>query len=466
MKHFVYKGKRIRAGDQHLVFRFATTSLVLVFLLVLLAFHGKRLILTDWQKVRFLHDGSLQFAITPYLVFSVSTAVGVSLLATCLFYHFNRDRVKQLVHRQKLAKMILENKWYESEQVQHDGLFKDWPSGRTKEKITHFPKMYYRIKDGLIYIHVEITLGKYQDQLLHLEKKLESGLYCELVDKELKDSYVAYTLLYDTIANRISIEEVTAKDGRLKLMKSVYWEYDKLPHMLIAGGTGGGKTYFIFSLIEALARTDARLYILDPKNADLADLSEVMPNVYYRKEDMMTCLNQFYDEMMARSEAMKQMDGYKTGENYAYLGLPPHFLFFDEYVAFMEMIGKESTKVLSKLKQIVMLGRQAGYFLILACQRPDAKFLGDGIRDQFNFRVALGRMSEMGYNMMFNEVEKDFFLKPIKGRGYVDTGRSVISEFYTPLVPKGYDFITKIGKLVSSRPDGPAACEAKAVGTD
>lgn len=119
--------------------------------------------------------------------------------------------------------------------------------------------------------------------------------------------------------------------------------------------------------------------------------------------------------------------------HYAYLGLAPHFLIFDEYVAFMEMLTtKENTAVLNKLKQIVMLGRQAGYFLILACQRPDAKYLGDGIRDQFNFRVALGRMSELGYSMMFGEVDKDFFLKQIKGRGYVDTGTSVISEFYTP----------------------------------
>ena len=70
---------------------------------------------------------------------------------------------------------------------------------------------------------------------------------------------------------------------------------------------------------------------------------------------------------------------------------------------------KENAAVLNKLKQIVMLGRQAGYFLILACQRPDAKYLGDGIRDQFNFRVALGRMSELGYSMMFGEVDKDFF---------------------------------------------------------
>ena len=54
----------------------------------------------------------------------------------------------------------------------------------------------------------------------------------------------------------------------------------------------------------------------------------------------------------------------------------------DEYVAFMDMLGKESVKVIDKLKQIVMLGRQAGFFLVLACQRPDAKYLGDGIRDQ------------------------------------------------------------------------------------
>ncbi len=42
----------------------------------------------------------------------------------------------------------------------------------------------------------------------------------------------------------------------------------------------------------------------------------------------------------------------------------------------MEMLGtKENAAVLNKLKQIVMLGRQAGFFLILACQRPDAKYL-------------------------------------------------------------------------------------------
>ena len=55
--------------------------------------------------------------------------------------------------------------------------------------------------------------------------------------------------------------------------------------------------------------------------------------------------------------------------------------------------------------------------------------------------MGLGRISELGYGMLFgSDVKKQFFQKRIKGRGYCDMGTSVISEFYTPLVPKGHDF--------------------------
>ena len=55
-------------------------------------------------------------------------------------------------------------------------------------------------------------------------------------------------------------------------------------------------------------------------------------------------------------------------------------------------------------------------------------------------RQGLGRISELGYGMLFgSDVKKQFFQKRIKGRGYCDVGTSVISEFYTPLVPKGHD---------------------------
>ena len=199
--------------------------------------------------------------------------------------------------------------------------------------------------------------------------------------------------------------------------------------------------------------------------SDLADLGTVMGNVYHTKDDMIDCVNTFYEGMVTRSEEMKLNPNYRTGENYAYLRLSPQFLIFDEYVAFLEMLTtKESTALLSQLKKIVMLGRQAGYFLIVACQRPDAKYFGDGIRDNFNFRVGLGRMSELGYGMLFgSDVKKQFFQKRIKGRGYCDVGTSVISEFYTPLVPKGYDFLGTIGELAERRTEKKALEQSEAL---
>lgn len=145
----------------------------------------------------------------------------------------------------------------------------------------------------------------------------------ELVSKELHDSYVEYVLLYDTIANRITINEVRAEKGKLRLMKNVWWEYDNLPHMLIAGGTGGGKTYFILTIIEALLRCDSVMYVLDPKNADLADLAAVMPEVCCKKEDITACIDRFYDGMMERSEIMKLMENYKTDSHRGYKNQKP-----------------------------------------------------------------------------------------------------------------------------------------------
>lgn len=441
MNYLSRKGKRIRPGDNHLVFYSLLFLFLLSWITIFLLFHINFLLGIKFQK-----DELISYFISFYGATSLLLSLGLALLIMWLWRHYRLDTYKSLTHRKKLTRMILENGWYETKQVEDFDIFNS--TSKMKEKISYFPKMYYQMKNGLIHISVEITLGKYQDQLLKLENKLETGLFCELVEKELKDSYIEYTLLYDTIANRISIEDVMVQNGSMKLMSNVSWAFDSLPHMLIAGGTGGGKTYFLLTIIESLLKTNAKLFILDPKNADLADLGTIMDNVYYKQEDISTCVHDFYSKMMARSTAMKLMYTYKTGENYAYLGLEPNFLIFDEYVAYMEMLSnKESMEVINKIKQIVMLGRQAGFFIILACQRPDAKYLQDGIRDQFNFRVALGRMSELGYSMMFGDVDKGFFLKQIKGRGYVDVGTNVISEFYTPLVPKDHDFLETIKKL-------------------
>ena len=80
----------------------------------------------------------------------------------------------------------------------------------------------------------------------------------------------------------------------------------------------------MLTIIKACVGLGADVKILDPKNADLADLEEVLPKrVYSQKNGILMCLRKSVDGMMERMDEMKKMPNYKTGENYAYLGLKP-----------------------------------------------------------------------------------------------------------------------------------------------
>ena len=239
MKIRKFKGNRIRASDKSLVYHFCIGWLLLLFVAVFLLLNLRQLLFTNWKDFNLLHAG---ITWTAYNSITVLIATGVCALVAFLYYRYGYDRIKRLLHRQKLARMVLENKWYEAENTKDSVFFTDLQS-RSREKIVWFPKIYYQMDNGLLHILCEITMGKYQEQLLSLEDKLESGLYYELTDKTLHDGYIKYTLLYDMIANRISIDEVITENGGLRLMKNLVWEYDSLPHALICGGTGGGKIY-------------------------------------------------------------------------------------------------------------------------------------------------------------------------------------------------------------------------------
>ncbi|MCY9375034.1 ATP-binding protein, partial [Bacillus sp. T17B1] len=432
-----YRGKRIRPYMRNNVTLAGAIIFVPVFLLSMFVFWREQLIHFDISRVIKHFEWNVPLIIKSVLC---SLLIAVGSVAASYFLFF--DSYKKILHRQKIAKMIFSNKFYERENVKVTKLFSNETD--TKEKITYFPRMYYRVKNNHIYIRIAMDMSRFQNRFLDLGKDLENGLFCDLVDKQMEEGFVCFKLLYDVKKNRISIDDAVAENGVLPLMKHISWQFDKLPHRLISGGTGGGKTYFMLTIIKACVGLGADVRILDPKNADLADLKEVLPKkVYSQKNGILMCLRKSVDGMMERMDEMKQMPNYKTGENYAYLGLKPVFIFFDEYVAFMDFLDmKERNEALSYMKQLVMKGRQAGYFLVLGAQRPDAKYLADGIRDQFSFRVSLGLMSDTGYGMMFGDVDKAYVNKKETGRGYANVGTGSVLEFYSPIVPKGYDFMS------------------------
>ena len=90
----------------------------------------RQLLVTDWTDFNLLHAG---ITWTAYNSITVLIATGVCALVAFLYYRFYYDSFKKLLHRQKLARMILENKWYEADTVQDSVFFTDLQS-RSREK--------------------------------------------------------------------------------------------------------------------------------------------------------------------------------------------------------------------------------------------------------------------------------------------------------------------------------------------
>lgn len=440
---FRYKGKRIRNYKIHLK-SFYVILLSLPFFAV---------------------GGLLEyFAYIKNNLYLAVTIIGVTIvlspaLSWLIYRKFFPYFWKNVTHRQMLARMVKDRGFMNVETKQNSG------SSKSKKKITYYPKVYYRYKDGFITVRFPLDLGKHQEQFLKLAPVLESGFFSDLTEQTKEDGYVVYKFLYDTKINRINIKEMVSEVPKIRLMKNSYWDYESTPHALIAGGTGGGKTYFLFTLISQFMQIGT-VDIIDGKRADLADLGNLEAfrgNVYYGA-GILKAMRKNLDEMQQRYKEIKAKSKGKIGNNYRVYGFKPHFIVFDEWIAFLSSLGySEQDELMTVVNQIILLGRQAGFFIVMATQRPDATYMKDGMRDAFGLRLTLGKMSTAGYAMMFgSETKKDFFNTNEKGRGYADLGDSNITMFYSPLVTKDIDFVDYFNSIYEKS----EKCPERASGSD
>ena len=123
MKFYRKRGKRIRPSDASLFFQFIFFGLFGVWLVFYIPFHVKFLLSTTREVDPFQTHFVSTYGLT-------SLIISLVLVAICAFVYFwyRYNHLKQLMHRQKLAKMILDNQWYETKQVMNEGFFKDIPS--------------------------------------------------------------------------------------------------------------------------------------------------------------------------------------------------------------------------------------------------------------------------------------------------------------------------------------------------
>lgn len=420
---FEYKGIRIRNRHRHVSQRFIFYLMLPILFMMLGIFVFLSLFQWVW------------WAIGLYLLVSIGLA---GMFAYACLYFFFYDVYERLVHKGKLADMIQSRRLI-IEKVSKNG----------RRKVVYYPKIFYHYKDGVIHVRLPLDLGPFHERFNNLAGELEEAFFCDLVEEQREKNYVCYTFLCDVEKNRISIRDVVVKDGVVTLMKNVRWVYNKAPHGLVIGGTGGGKTYFLMTLIYVLMPV-AIIDICDPKRSDLARL-EALPifegHVFY-DVGILYCLRKNAEEAIKRYEMLRESSEFELGYDYTHFGFKPHFLVIDEWLAYYASLEQSKKKEAMKyLNQIVLMGRQCGIFLLIGTQRPDTKYLDGAIRDNFGLRVTLGKVSKAGYKMIYENTLKSLFNKPICGRGYIDPGTEQVREFYSPYVDlEAFNFLVEFRK--------------------
>lgn len=441
MKHwFSYRGFRIRLFKRYLLRNWGL-GLSVPFLIVLGFYH----FVVTYPYFRNFHEWKeWTVYIQPVLVSLF--AIGLSTVFS--FGVIRRSELKDgfFMRRKKmemLARYMFSNNIIERKEVKTE-------KGK-REKLS-FPKAYYRsLEDRDIFTFA--TGNKFHNQVISLGKTLSEMYLADLTKINWEMGYISYEFLMNNEGKRINFEQVIAENGKITLMQGVVWEYDKLPHMLIVGGTGGGKTYFIYSLLYALTK-EGRVHLADPKKADLAEFSNFKAFkglVCHEKSDIISMMEEAEQLMDKRYLYMKRQKNYTIGKNYRYYNMKPEFVVIDELAAFVSTLkGMEYEKFFSYVIPLVLKARQAGVFLIFATQRPDVDTLPGAVRDNLMCRVTAGRVSPTGYDMAFpDSKDKAFVNKDIVGRGYIDIGSGIPIEFFSPLVSKNFDFVDYFQKLPS-----------------
>ncbi|MEX2785394.1 FtsK/SpoIIIE domain-containing protein [Streptococcus sp. H49] len=336
---------------------------------------------------------------------------------------------------------------------------------KTKTKVV-YPKVY--LKQGKFELEAafEMAGSKFQDKFADMTSELERTLFMDCMEKLDEPKFKTYKMAYSALLNRIGILDVEWVIGKgIKLMKNFFWDFISDPHLLIAGGTGGGKTVFLRALVLCLSKIGV-VDICDPKRADfltMADLSAFKGRVAFDKEAIVEQFEKSLTIMYARYDyirsEMKRL-GHKDMKKFYEYGLEPYFLVCDEFNSLKASLeGSANYKLRERLDkaltQYVLLGRQAGCSCIIAMQKPSAEDLPSKIRANMMLHISVGRLDEYGYDAMFGPEnrKKEFkFVKYISGyrvfgRGYAAVFGEVAREFFSPLFVKGFSFYDNFAKV-------------------
>ena len=288
-----------------------------------------------------------------------------------------------------------------------------------------------------------IPLSEWQDK----QERIETALNVHIIKFE-----------QGTSKRRILLYTVSGNEG---LPKTVYWKEKylsdedftlifgysmtgqvkinlaKIPHILLGGSTGSGKSVLLKLLIMQCIKKDAEVYIADFKGGvDFLPVWHKKCNIITDEKKLFEILTMLVDELESRKTILRN-SGYanigeynKVNEN----NLKRIIFACDEVAEVLDKTGLSKdakelvTQIEGKLSIIARQGRAFGIHLILATQRPDANILTGQIRNNIDFRVC-GRADNVLSQIILDNTEAADKI-PKESQGLFITHDGVVFQGY------------------------------------
>lgn len=222
----------------------------------------------------------------------------------------------------------------------------------------------------------------------------------------VKKDTVTLREILSTQEFRSSKSKLTFAVGKDIAGNIILGDVAKMPHVIIAGTTGSGKSVctrsIIMSILYNATPDEVKLILIDPKIVEFKifdGIPHLLIPIVTDSKKAAGALNWAVNEMMRRYQMFAE-DGANDIKSYNELAdkneeverIPQIVIFIDELADMMLVAGKEVEDSICRLAQ---MGRAAGMHLVVATQRPTTDVITGLIKANIPSRIALSVMSQI-----------------------------------------------------------------------
>ena len=282
-----------------------------------------------------------------------------------------------------------------------------------------------------------IPLCKWQDAQAEIEAalninivRIEQGKSNAEILMHCVDGSKALQTRIDWHDKYLSKEDFELALGENQLGK-ITVNLNKIPHMLIGGSTGSGKSILLKCVLMQCVKKGAIVHVADLKGGvDFAKSWEENCNLLLDDDSIIAQLHSLVEELEYRKKLLKST-GYANVADYnrtVQTPLPRIIFACDEVAELLDKTGRSKSEkeriseIEGLLSTLARQGRAFAINLILATQRPDANILCGQIKNNIDFRVC-GRADDVLSQIILDNTDAaDKIPKNSQGRFLTNSG--------------------------------------------